>query len=164
MKTIPLTQGFVAVVDEEDYENLTQFEWQTKRDRGTSYARRKTSRRDGRRKTVYMHRLILNAPPGVEVDHVNGDGLDNRRKNLRLATRELNNRNSHRRRETLRRMPMGVRKHWNRYQAHLTRGGKRVLLGSFGDPMEAYAAYLAARNESIQEAGIVFAAEMEGAQ
>ena len=92
-KEIPLSQqkrrnqrnfGLVAVVDDEDHEWLSQWNWtavSTHRRNG-GYAMRIEAG-----KTILMHRLILNAPDSAEVDHVNGDGLDNRRSNLRLATR-----------------------------------------------------------------------------
>jgi len=92
-KEIPLSQqhrrnkrnnGLVALVDDDDYEWLNQWNWtavSTHRRNG-GYAMRIT---DG--KTLLMHRLILGASEGKEVDHINGNGLDNRRANLRLATR-----------------------------------------------------------------------------
>lgn len=76
--------GLVALVDDEDYEWLNQWTWtavSTHRRNG-GYAMRIANS-----KTTLMHRLILGAPEGAEVDHINGNGLDNRRSNLRLATR-----------------------------------------------------------------------------
>ena len=91
-REIPLSQqdrrnkrntGLVTLVDDEDYEWLNQWRWtavSTHRRNG-GYAMRVEKGR-----TILMHRMVLNAPAGVEVDHVNGNGLDNRRSNLRLAT------------------------------------------------------------------------------
>jgi hypothetical protein len=94
MKQIPLSkqkrrnsrnQGLHALVDDEDYEWLSQWNWcavSTYRRNG-GYAMRVE-----RGKTISMHRLVVNAPDGLEVDHINGIGLDNRRSNLRLVTRK----------------------------------------------------------------------------
>ena len=81
-RTIPLTRGKVALVDERDYELVAGKQWFASPVANTCSARRKPG--------GYMHRLILHAPPDMEVDHVNGDGLDNRRSNLRLATHRQN--------------------------------------------------------------------------
>lgn len=87
-KRIPLTQGKFAIVDDDDYEWLMHYTWSFNvvRNRRTVGYARTTVKRADRHKTVMMHRLILEAPPGKQVDHINGNGLDNRRANLRLAT------------------------------------------------------------------------------
>lgn len=86
MKTIVLTQGKVALVDDGDFEFLSKFKWHAHKDRHTYYARAK---RGGA--TLRMHRLICGDPePGFVIDHINGDGLDNRRENLRIVPRSIN--------------------------------------------------------------------------
>ncbi len=83
---IPLTQNLYALVDAEDYEGLTEYKWYAAFGlRGRVYAKRST--RPG---PVSMHRLIMNPPKGMVVDHINGNGLDNRRCNLRLCTMQEN--------------------------------------------------------------------------
>lgn len=94
MKMIPLSkqkrrnsrnQGKFAIVDDEDDDWLSQWNWcavSTHRRNG-GYAMRVEKGR-----TILMHRLVANAPDGLEVDHINGIGLDNRRSNLRLVTRK----------------------------------------------------------------------------
>ena len=95
MKEIPLTQGKVAIVSDCDYEWLSQYKWQAMRGyKETFYAAHAVRPKVGKRGYIYMHRLILDAPDGMQVDHVNGDGLDNRRQNLRLATNAENRRNT----------------------------------------------------------------------
>lgn len=84
---VPLSKGKFAVVDAADFEWLSRFKWSAQRSRRTFgdvwYARRRA--RGGRK--MYMHRLIMDAPDGVHVDHKDGDGLNNTRSNLRFATR-----------------------------------------------------------------------------
>ncbi|KKM72341.1 hypothetical protein LCGC14_1421440, partial [marine sediment metagenome] len=93
MKRIPLTQGMFAIVDDKNYEWLMQWKWFLHKGRNTNYARRH-SRIRGKRGKVYMHRQILNASPGVLIDHKNDNGLDNREKNLRSCTPSQNIANS----------------------------------------------------------------------
>ena len=88
MKEIPLTQGEVALVDDEDYEWLNQWRWYVLKARHTFYA----VRFDGGR-TQSMHREIMCNPVGKEVDHSDMDGLNNQRINLRIATRSQNHKN-----------------------------------------------------------------------
>jgi hypothetical protein len=85
MKEIKLTQGKFAIVDNEDYEYLNQFKWYAYKHRNTFYAKYKSIR---------MHRLILNIPQGLYVDHINHNGLDNRKENLRICTNQQNLHNS----------------------------------------------------------------------
>jgi len=88
MKTIELTQGYSALVDDEDYEWLNQYKWCVGLLTSGLIAMR---RRKG--KTVYMHRVIMNAQKSQVVDHANRDRLDNRRSNLRFATGSQNSAN-----------------------------------------------------------------------
>jgi hypothetical protein len=94
---IELTQGKIALIDDEDYELVSAFTWCAHKMSNCFYATSRTSRKEGKRKLLYMHRLIMNAPKGIEVDHINGNGLDNRRSNLRLCSHKENSQNKHRR-------------------------------------------------------------------
>lgn len=96
MKWIPLQPSGYALVDDEDYGALCKFQWSVDDrnerhypGRGTLYATR-TVRKSGRKKTISMHRFIMDAPDGVQIDHVNGNGLDNRKSNLRFACTQTN--------------------------------------------------------------------------
>jgi HNH endonuclease/AP2 domain len=92
MKTITLTQGKVAFVDDADFEWLSQWKWHAlyvKR-RDTWYAGR-TDCSGPRPRTVRMHRLIMGEPEGIQIDHKDGVGLNNQRGNLRLATDSQSN-------------------------------------------------------------------------
>lgn len=88
MRGIELTSGLMALVDDEDYDALNQHSWYAFRSHCTHYAARSDHGH-----TIYMHRQLLDAQTGQEVDHANGDGLDNRRANLRFATRQQNQQN-----------------------------------------------------------------------
>ncbi len=95
MKKILLTRGKFAIVDDEDFEFLMQWKWKCS---GHGYAVRNKhiGTVGGKRvqERIYMHRLIMNALKGQYTDHINGDGLDNRRCNLRLCTNQQNAANS----------------------------------------------------------------------
>lgn len=139
MKVIRLTQDKSAIVDDESYEYLSQFKWQARYDRTTGkwYAARQV-----RRKFIYMHREILNAPDGLHVDHINGDTLNNRERNLRLATSAQNawNRDKNRNNTT---GYKGVTREKGRrkVRAQITVNGKHMHLGWFDDPREAALVY-----------------------
>ncbi len=96
MNETPLTQGQVALVDDEDYERVNQLKWHCWLSRDRFYARRSLwVPRDGKRvmTAILMHRFILTIPDNMVVDHINYNTLDNRRSNLRLATHQDNARN-----------------------------------------------------------------------
>ncbi len=86
MKKIKLTKGKYASVDDEDFEYLNQWKWYAKVAKHTSYACRLNSKNE----TVWMHRVITQCPDGLDVDHINYNGLNNRRDNLRVCTRQQN--------------------------------------------------------------------------
>jgi len=95
MKEINLTQGQVALVDDEDYEELNKYKWFAHDNYGwTFYARRTGRKADGKRYLIQMHRVILNAPKDMFVDHIDSNGLNNQRSNLRLCTNQQNNRHA----------------------------------------------------------------------
>ena len=87
-KSIPLTQGKFALVDDEDFEKLNQNVWLF----CNGYAARGVNRFP-RRRLLYMHRIILNPPEGFDVDHISHNSLDNRKENLRICSRTENQRN-----------------------------------------------------------------------
>jgi len=89
MKTINLTQGKVAFVDDSDYDYLNQFSWHAQLIGKSWYATRSTyiNRKNG---SVYMHREVMSHPKGALIDHIDGDGLNCQRNNLRLSTRQQN--------------------------------------------------------------------------
>jgi hypothetical protein len=145
MKTIHLTKGMVAVVDDADYGRISGFKWYAHRPshkRGEKVVFHAARRAVGTRKMVFMHREILGASPGVQVDHRDGDGLNNQRHNLRLSTHSQNQRN----RGANRNNKSGFKgvswsqsnQHW---QASITADKKQMHLGFFETAQAAHEAY-----------------------
>lgn len=95
MKEIPLTRGKVTLVDDEDFEELSKYKWFVSKHCNTFYAMRMAPRTNSKRHTIKMHRIILKTSLGMETDHINGNGLDNRRENLRVVTHRKNGQNLH---------------------------------------------------------------------
>jgi hypothetical protein len=142
MPTIELTRGYVAVVDDEDAD-LTKFKWHTN---VGCYAARRVGPRMNRR-TVFMHQVILERilghplPAGLEPDHRDGTTLNNRRSNLRLATRGQNNTNRKTREHTSRYRGVSWDGHRQKWTAHIgTNNGQRNL-GRFLSERDAAQAY-----------------------
>ncbi|MCL2932628.1 MAG: hypothetical protein MGG11_10310 [Trichodesmium sp. MAG_R03] len=79
-KKILITRGQIVIVDEQDYQELSQYKWYLI----DGFAAR-TIKKDDKRTTIYMHRVIMDAPMGISVYHINHNKLDNQRENLRLV-------------------------------------------------------------------------------
>ena len=136
-KELPLTQGRVAIVDDEDFERLSQYRW-----RYNVYAKRSLPRAAGQpQKAMYLHREIMQPPAGMEVDHINGDRLDNRRSNLRVCTRAENQANRKAQAGSSRYKGVSLWKRHKRYAAGLSVDGKWQHLGWFDDEVAAARAY-----------------------
>ncbi len=129
---------FSALVDDEDHDAIMQHNWFYT---GGGYAARSV-RVNGTSKTIYMHRVINDTPKGLHTDHINGDKLDNRRENLRSATRSQNKINAPAPRNN-RSGYKGVSFHakTGTWQAHIGNGNKNKTLGYFKTPEEASEAY-----------------------
>lgn len=147
MKTIPLTQGKVALVDNEDYEWLMQWKWQAHNNehRKSWYALRSVYLGGGRKNRIncliWMHRLILGTPQGMETDHINGDGLDNRRCNLRVCTRSQNAANREKKRDKVGYKGVHWHKQTNKWRPRIKVNYKSISLGLFEDQEDAARAY-----------------------
>lgn len=143
MKKIKLTQGKYALVDDIDFMYLNQWKWHAFKikNKGIWYASRTVRLKNRKRFIQLMHRLILNTPKGMESDHINGDGLDNQRSNLRICTRNQNQMN--------RRKLKGSSKYkgiwWNnwakKWYAQIQPNNKNIYLGFFNTAKEAARAY-----------------------
>ncbi|MCK4828580.1 HNH endonuclease, partial [bacterium] len=94
MKKIRLSQNKVALIDNEDYKLVSKYHWVTLHARDNLYYAYALIKRNGNYTTLRMHRLIMDAPRDLHIDHRNGNGLDNRKRNLRFATQSQNMQNA----------------------------------------------------------------------
>lgn len=149
MKTIALTQGRVALVDDADFERLNQWTWCAWKHRNTFYAQRARRVSEGKSGVVFMHQEVC----CKGADHKNGNGLDNRRSNLRPCTASQNSANQP--------LQKGNRSgfkgvSWqggrlNKWTAQVQVLGKKIHLGCYSDKEDAARAYDAAAREHFGE-------------
>ena len=141
MPEIALTQGMSAVVDAEDLDYLNQWKWHLQRVEKLSYAVRANAV-EGEPRGILMHRQILGDPKGRQVDHKDGDGLNNRRSNLRFCTHQQNHFNLRNQINTSS-VYKGV--HWSKnkrkWRAGLRMNGKFKHIGYFEGETQAALAY-----------------------
>lgn len=145
MKKIQLTRGYFAIIDDEDFDKVSMHKWHLTTRRHHKYAS-KSFRVNGKKTALQMHRFILNLyDPSKIIDHINGDGLDNRKSNIRICTHSDNAKNKI--------LPSsntsgfkGVCWHKNhkKFYAQIKVNHKMMFLGSFACPIEAAKAYNAA--------------------
>jgi hypothetical protein len=149
VREILITQGKIAIVDEEDYARVSEHPWYfTTR----GYAASTSRGIDGLREELLLHRLILSAEKGVVVDHINGNKLDNRRENLRLATQSTNLANSKiSAANTSGYKGVSWNKRARKYEAGIYFQGKRTYLGLFLTADAAALAYNVAATEMFGE-------------
>lgn len=140
-KLIPLTQGKFAIVDTDNYKWLSKYKWCARKGRNTWYAARGTEI-NGRKRTIRMHREILDVPKDRLTDHKNGNGLDNREYNLRICTAAENQWNQ---RKKYKGIYWSISSH--KWVARIRHNGKRIQLGMFITKTEATAAYKKAIKE-----------------
>lgn len=143
MKEIKLTQGKVALVDDEDFEYLNQWKWHAfKSGAGIFYARRYDCTNNVRI-GIPMHRLILNLKKGdkLVIDHKDGNGLNNQRSNVRVCTQQQNsiNRKGH---GASKYIGVSCDKRWNnKWRASIKIGGKQKSIGYYKTEENAAIAY-----------------------
>ena len=140
MKTIELTKNMVALVEDRDFEWLNQWKWFTDKRRSTFYAARKTRKPNGQWTTTRMHRVIMQAQKGQQIDHRNGNGLDNRRFNLRFCTHTQNQQNREPQKSRSRYKGVCWHKRNKKWQAQI-KGNKKHYLGCFDNEIKAAEAY-----------------------
>lgn len=154
--TIELTRGYSTVIDDAD-SDLAGLKWFTRVSKNTCYAARNKSV-DGHRTTIFVHQVILSRILGRDlikgemVDHEDGNGLNNQRSNLRLATGVENSRNRRIRRDNVSGFK-GVcwHKATARWVSQIQVNGKKRHLGLYATPEEAYAVYCEAAAELFGE-------------
>ena len=140
VKEIALTQGKFALVDDTDYERLNKFKWFTKRYKNSCYAARNGNKRGD--KLILMHRIILNTPEDMETDHIDGDGLNNQKSNLRVVTKKQNGQNQTKRQYKTSPLSGVCKAHGTKWKARLVREGVCKHLGCFDTEEEAHLAYI----------------------
>ena len=146
-RKVVLTQGEYAIVDPADFYKLSQYKWRVKKEVNTAYALRAEYKA---RTTIMMHRQIMNAKKDIFVDHINHNGLDNRKANLRFATCRQNAWNSRKIGNRGNSQYKGVR--WNKiskkWQSTICdNNSRKIHLGFFDDEKAAARVY----NEAAQK-------------
>lgn len=139
------TPSLWAIIDVEDLKKVRSHQWNPLVRKRATYAYAKVAAPDGRRVTLYLHRFLMEAGPGTEIDHVDHDGLNNRRSNLRFATRGGNLGNT-------RKLRGGTSQYkgvcWvisrRRWKAAIQVNGRTIHLGRYATELEAALAYDAA--------------------
>ncbi len=132
VRYIALTKGLFAIVDAADYEEVNKYKWSAHIAGANCYA----ARRD-KGKNLTLHRFIMKPPKGMYVDHIDGNGLNNRRSNLRICTAQQNQCNRGPQGRTSRFKGIHYRKHIEKYSASIRSNGDQIYLGCFEDEEEA---------------------------
>jgi hypothetical protein len=145
-RRIPLTQGKYAIVDPEDYYKLNKYKWHASKICNGYYAVHSKRIKGGKGKIehIFMHRMILTVGEDKFVDHASWNGLDNRKANLRAATRSENGMNRDKyKRGTYRSRYKGLAWHpgQQKWMAYIKANGRRIHLGCFKDEVAAAMAY-----------------------
>ncbi len=141
MKQIELTQGKVALVDDKDFEWLSQWKWHAIRLSYCGFTAKRTCYFCGQQKQVFMHRIITNAPTNMVVDHKNHNTLDNQRHNLRVCTKMQNQHNRKKQEGSSKYKGVYWYNSTKKWCAAIKSNNKRTYLGYFDNEMEAAKAY-----------------------
>jgi hypothetical protein len=150
--------GFVALIDDEDYAKIEKYSWCSSKQGNCYYAEGSVFEGHYRKERVMMHRLVMDAPTGSLVDHIDHNGLNNQKSNLRFATRSTNAMNavSHKDSRIKYKGVHATNKSYSRidshgvvryydypdwYVAQIMKDGVKYILGTFKTPEEAARAY-----------------------
>lgn len=145
---IPLTQGYTSCIDVADVHRVRGMNWHASIQRNRPYAATRLRVADGTCKEISLARFLMNPPSGIHVDHIDRNGLNNRRANLRYATisenmmnrgKAINNRSGFK----------GVyfNEEMRKWRAHIQAHGRRINLGYFRHPEAAHLAYIEASKQ-----------------
>jgi len=138
-----LTRGQKAIIDDKDYELIKNYKWYALKAPNTYYAVTSVRFIDGtlRQKRIYMHRLIMGVLQKQQIDHINNNGLDNRRENLRLCNHTTNSMNQIKNRGTSKYKGVYWNKNDKKWQASITLSKKKTYLGQYNSEVSAAIAY-----------------------
>lgn len=136
-KLIPLTQGKFAIVDADDYDWLVQYKWHCRRFKNNFYAFRQMHN-----KAISMHRVIINAPKELLVDHIDCNGLNNRNSNLRLCTYAQNACNKRPKHNSGSKYKgISFHRRDKKWEVQICHNGKFKYLGGYDSEIDAATAY-----------------------
>jgi hypothetical protein len=133
--------GYQVLIDDDDYPRIGSIDWHLLAGKGKIYFRKSKYLGNNKRNTILLHRVIANAPAGKEVDHINGDTLDNRKCNLRICSRVQNSRNRKPGPNKTGYKGVFYREDRKKFTAQIRVNYKMYFLGYFDTPEEAYQAY-----------------------
>lgn len=141
MKLIPLSQGKCAMVDDEDFERVSQYKWRYWSNKRNEYAQTHVYR-NGKRTTIKLHSFIMQPPKGVWVDHIDRNGLNCTRLNMRYATRSENRRNTCMRADNCSGFRgVSFEGRARKWKAQIGHNGRNISLGYYATPEAAAHAY-----------------------
>jgi hypothetical protein len=145
-KEIQLTQGKVAIVDDDMYDYLMQWKWfASKQKNDKFYVGRSIPVSKNKQTIIYMHRFIMKPNKGMVIDHLDGNPLNNQKNNLRICTNAENTRNS---KININNKSgykgVSYQENRNNYRAQIEFNNKKINIGDFIDPIDAAKAYNAA--------------------
>jgi hypothetical protein len=138
MKKIKLTKNEFALIDDEDFDLVGLVGWHCHVDK---YAVRNYRKRDGAQGLLLMHRIIMNCPDSMQVDHIDGNGLNNQKSNLRICTQSQNKKNKRRASNNTSGYKGVYIEKENYIRSYITFNGKRIVLGWFSNVIDAAKAY-----------------------
>jgi len=137
MIKIPLTQNKFAFIDNDDFKLISKYKWWIYYNGTCEYARTRINNKE-----ITMHRLIMSVKSNQQIDHVNNNGLDNRKENLRIATKSQNAMNIYKTRQhSSTYKGVGWHKQRQKWRARITLNGHEYYLGLFEVEKDAAIAY-----------------------
>lgn len=158
MKIIPLSQGYETIIDDNDYDLVTQYSWHVifKNANKIPYAQNRIWNKELKKYENWsLHRWLLRPPKNMDIDHINGNSLDNRRSNLQVVPRSMNIFNKapyHKSKRSSQYRGVCWDKSRNKWSAHICRQGKQKTIGRYDNEKDAALAY---NKEAIKLYGFV---------